>query len=122
MYTVYEVQKRTKTTIKTLRHYHKEGLLVPDKISEAGYRYYSEKNIQRLKDISIFRELGFSLKEIEEVLVASKQEIYCIQQKLIEKKMNLYKEIMKKNDSQPLNFDQTVALTGMLSQCKKIVD
>lgn len=43
MYTVHEVAKLTHTTVKTLHHYHKIGLLIPEQTTEAGYRLYGKK-------------------------------------------------------------------------------
>lgn len=39
LYTVKEVSELSNVTIKTLHHYHKIGLLLPSKISDAGYRF-----------------------------------------------------------------------------------
>ncbi|MEL3960965.1 MerR family DNA-binding transcriptional regulator [Lysinibacillus endophyticus] len=43
MYTVHEVAKLAHTTVKTLHHYHKIGLLIPEQTTEAGYRLYGKK-------------------------------------------------------------------------------
>lgn len=55
-------------SVRTLHHYDEIGLLKPDTISEAGYRYYSESNLDTLQQILFYKELGFSLKQIKEVL------------------------------------------------------
>ncbi|ROR28531.1 MerR-like DNA binding protein [Mobilisporobacter senegalensis] len=41
-YTVKEMAKLSGVTIKTLHHYHKIGLLVPCRITDAGYRIYGK--------------------------------------------------------------------------------
>ncbi|MGG1313195.1 MerR family transcriptional regulator [Cohnella laeviribosi] len=68
LYTVKEVASMSKVTIKTLHHYHKIGLLVPYAISEAGYRLYGEKELERLQQIRFYRELDFPLEKIKELL------------------------------------------------------
>ena len=57
-------------TIRTLRYYDRIGLLKPAEISEAGYRYYTEREISLLQQILFYRELGFPLDEIKPLLCA----------------------------------------------------
>jgi len=68
LYTVKEVSDMSNVTIKTLHHYHKIGLLIPSKISEAGYRLYGTKELERLQEILFFREMDFPLDQIKEML------------------------------------------------------
>lgn len=67
-YTVNEVAKLSGTTIKTLYHYQKLGLLLPESITDNGYRYYGDKELERLQQILFFRELDFPLDKIREAL------------------------------------------------------
>jgi DNA-binding transcriptional MerR regulator len=55
-------------TVRTLHHYHEIGLLEPSGRSEAGYRRYADADLERLQRIRFYRELGFSLDEIKEVI------------------------------------------------------
>ncbi|QUL57980.1 MerR family transcriptional regulator [Paenibacillus tritici] len=68
LYTVKEVSALSNVTIKTLHHYHKIGLLLPGKLSEAGYRLYGSKELERLQEILFYRELDFSLDQIKEMM------------------------------------------------------
>ncbi|KAA9300531.1 MULTISPECIES: MerR family transcriptional regulator [Aerococcus] len=68
MKTVNEVSKLAGVTAKTLYHYDKIGLLKPSQYSEAGYRLYSDEDLERLQQILLFRELRFSLKEIKGII------------------------------------------------------
>ena len=52
----------------TLRFYEKHGLMRPSARSEAGYRLYSAQDLQRIRFILSAKEVGFTLKEIEELL------------------------------------------------------
>lgn len=68
LYTVKEMSEIASVTIKTLHHYDKIGLLPPDEVSEAGYRLYGRKALERLQEILFYRELDFPLKEIKAIL------------------------------------------------------
>jgi len=68
MYTVHEVAKMAHTTVKTLHYYHKIGLLIPEQTTEAGYRLYGKKDLERLQQILFYKELDFPLKEIKSLL------------------------------------------------------
>lgn len=70
MYTVNEVSKRTGVSVRTLHHYDRIGLLKPTRLTEAGYRLYDDTALRRLHSILMFREIGFSLKEIRDILNA----------------------------------------------------
>ncbi|HEX2620000.1 MAG TPA: MerR family transcriptional regulator, partial [Phototrophicaceae bacterium] len=70
-YTVKDIAALANVTIKTLHHYHRIGLLVPRKISDAGYRLYGQEELERLQEILFFRELDFSLKDIREAMANS---------------------------------------------------
>lgn len=68
MYKVKEVAELTGVTVRTLHHYDRIGLLKPEAVSAAGYRFYSEENLERLQQIIVFREMDFSLQEIKEII------------------------------------------------------
>ena len=65
---VSEVAERAHVTVRTLHHYDEIGLLVPSGRSDAGYRLYSEADVERLHRILMYRELGFTLEEIARVI------------------------------------------------------
>ena len=68
MMTVHEVSGRTGVSIRTLQYYDKIGLLPPAEYTQAGYRLYDDAALERLQQILLFRELEFSLKEIQAIL------------------------------------------------------
>lgn len=69
--TVHEIANYTGITIRTLHYYDEIGLLRPSMVTESKYRIYSENDLDRLQQILFYREVGFSLKEIKELLAAS---------------------------------------------------
>jgi len=70
MKTVKEVSRLTGASVRALHHYDEVGLLHPTSVTEAGYRLYDESAIERLHMILVFRELGFSLERIKNILDA----------------------------------------------------
>lgn len=67
-YKVKEVADMVGISVRTLHHYDQIGLLKPESVSLAGYRLYSQDNLERLQQILFFKELGFNLKEIKKIL------------------------------------------------------
>jgi DNA-binding transcriptional MerR regulator len=66
--TVGEVARLSGQTVRTLHHYDRIGLLVPAGRTPSGYRSYSDGDLDRLHRILTYRELGFGLEEIAEIL------------------------------------------------------
>lgn len=65
MYKIGEFAKICNLSVKTLRFYADERLLVPRKIDiYTGYRYYDDANIDDVKKIIELKNMGFSLEEI----------------------------------------------------------
>lgn len=62
----------TDTNIETLRFYETKGLVVAPRRSDAGYRLYTEQEVARVRFIKRARLMGFSLREIEELLSMEK--------------------------------------------------
>ena len=67
-YRIGEVAKMSGVSVRTLHHYDRVGLLVPNGRSEAGYRLYSPADLRRLQQILYYRELDFRLDGIAELL------------------------------------------------------
>lgn len=69
MYKIGEFSKMSKTTIKTLRYYEKEGLLKPDFIDQnTSYRYYESSQLLDVSKIVSLRQAGLSIKDIKKIL------------------------------------------------------
>lgn len=85
LYTVKEVAAQANVTVKTLHHYHKIGLLAPCEISEAGYRLYGTRELERLQEILFYRELDFPLEAIKELLAGEpeRRELLLRQEQLL---------------------------------------
>ena len=68
MKTVHEVSRLTGVSIRALQYYDRIGLLRPSARTAAGYRLYGDEDIAKLRQILLYRELEFPLKEIRELL------------------------------------------------------
>ncbi|MFM9280529.1 MerR family transcriptional regulator [Paenibacillus jiagnxiensis] len=94
---VKETAELAGISVRTLHHYDEIGLLVPNTITESGYRLYSEANLERLQQILFFKELGFSLERIKQILDSpdfNREEALELQRRmLLEKRSRLDKMI-----------------------------
>lgn len=67
-FTIGHLAREAGINIETVRYYEQEGLLPKATRSASGYRLFSVNAAQRLRFIRRAQELGFSLKEIRELL------------------------------------------------------
>lgn len=68
MKTVSQVAELTGISARTLQYYDEIGLLKPSQLTQSGYRLYDDEALQKLQQILFFKELGFKLKDIKEIL------------------------------------------------------
>ena len=64
---IHEAAERAGTTKKAIEYYCMKGLLSP-RVSENGYKDFSEEDVACLKKISLLRNLGVSVEDIRELL------------------------------------------------------
>src|ERR1044072_1537197 len=67
-YTVKRVAAMSRVSVRTLHFYDETGLLKPAYVGANGYRFYEEPQLLMLQQILFYRELGFELKQIKEIL------------------------------------------------------
>ena len=63
-----QVAERTGLSLRTIRFYEENGLVVPTARSEGGFRLYSDSDVARLEVIKRMKPLGLSLGEMQELL------------------------------------------------------
>ena len=66
--TIGQLAKKANVNLETIRYYERRGLIPEPPRSVSGYRQYSADDLQRTRFIKRAQALGFSLKEIEELL------------------------------------------------------
>lgn len=91
MKTVKDVSQITGVSIRTLRYYDEIGLLKPTELTEAGYRLYDNKALEKLQEIMFFRELEIPLMDIKKIMDDSnydKEQALLAQKSLLEQKRN----------------------------------
>ncbi|MGX7030393.1 MerR family transcriptional regulator [Vagococcus zengguangii] len=67
-YLIKEFAELTGVTARALRHYDEMGLLKPSYVNDAGYRIYGEAEVEQMQHLLFLKELGLSLKEIQQIL------------------------------------------------------
>jgi len=104
MFSIGEFSKATGLSIKTLRFYHEEGLLVPTSIDDAtGYRYYDGSLVELARTIAFLKGLEFSLAEIREILGRERDEAALVaalerQRKVIDERIRTLRAVAKSLD------------------------
>ncbi|GKU77542.1 MerR family transcriptional regulator [Paenibacillus sp. L3-i20] len=95
---VKEVADLVGISVRTLHHYDEIGLLVPDQLTESGYRIYSEQNLELLQQILFFRELDFPLKKIKEIILSpsfDRLEALTMHEKMLQEKRSQLDRLLK---------------------------
>lgn len=67
-YGIRQLSELSGVSARTLRYYDQVNLLKPGRITEAGYRYYGLKEVELLQQILFYKERGFGLSEISEII------------------------------------------------------
>lgn len=81
---------------RTVQGYEKEGLVAPTGKTERGYLVYDEKTRERIREIRLYQEMGFTRKEIAKIIDASNS----IRKEALERQLVRLKE--KKEDVEVL--------------------
>lgn len=68
MITIRQLSQRANVTTRTLRYYDSIELLKPSGKTEGGHRTYSEEDVLKLQQIQFLKKVGFSLKEIQQLI------------------------------------------------------
>lgn len=104
-YTVKKLAKLSGISIRTLRFYDTIGLLKPAYYGENNYRYYEEEQILMLQQILFYRELGFSLNDIQRAICSddfNKIDALISHQQVLAQSLDRTKKLIK-------TIDQTIA-------------
>ncbi|GIP43559.1 MerR family transcriptional regulator [Paenibacillus sp. J45TS6] len=65
---IKNLAEQTNITVRTLRYYEQIGLLVSSSKTEGGHRLYTEGDLQKLQQIQFYKNMGYRLSDIKEML------------------------------------------------------
>ena len=114
-FTIGKVAEQTQVNAQTIRYYERQGLLETPPRTEGGFRLYTAETVQRIHFIRRAKELGFTLREIRELLALKvNPDRHCA-------------EVCAKAEEKIAEVDQKIeeltrirdVLTGLLSDCAK---
>jgi len=114
-YTSGEFARKANVTIRTIRFYDKQGILKPSKISEKGYRLYTDEDFGRLQKILSLKYLGFSLEEIMALTINDDRED-------IAHSLRLQKELIRKRIRHLEMMEQTLEDTCHMVEASGSID
>lgn len=67
-YKISQLSKLSNVSTRTIRYYDEIGLLKPSIILDNGYRLYGQEEVDLLQQILFYKELGFKLSQIKEII------------------------------------------------------
>src|SRR5580704_3370357 len=100
-YTVRQVAAMSGVSVRTLHFYDEIALLKPARTRANGYRIYEEPQLLVLQQILFYRELGFELKRIKEILSQRKfQKVAALKshRRVLEKNVARTRALIETND------------------------
>lgn len=113
-FTVSQVAALTRLTVRALHHYDEIDLLRPSQRSPAGYRLYDEGDLQRLRKVLLFRELGFSLDAVRGLLdanAAQQREALLAQRAVIEQERRHCEAVLRAVDATLDSLTESTSMT-----------
>jgi DNA-binding transcriptional MerR regulator len=102
-YTVKQLAAMSGVTVRTLHFYDEMALLKPAYTAANGYRIYEEPQLLMLQQILFYRELGFELKRINEILIQRKFEKIAALQS--------HRQVLEKNVTRTRTLIETIDKT-----------
>lgn len=108
-YTVKAVADMAGVSIRTLHHYDEIGLLKPASCTPAGYRLYTDTDLEKLQQILFFKELEFSLEEIREIVGSpdfDRRRALTAHRRLLTEKKNRLEGLIRLVDQTIVNMER----------------
>ena len=92
MYTIGDLCKQFKLSRSTLLYYDRIGLLRSSGRTQAEYRLYSQKDVDRMSKIALYKQAGLPLSDIKDLLESSETQL----SKLLEQRLGKLNEEMSR--------------------------
>lgn len=133
MYSTGQFAKLANISERTIRYYDKIGLLKPSFVMENGYRKYSNEDLMKLQRILFFKAMGFSLEEIEGMIVendiAAIKKSLQMQIELINAKIQTFSKLKDSLisatmllENNKLNDNKIIELLNISGNMEKIIE
>ncbi len=98
LYSIGAISEVTGLSVTAIRYYSEKKLIVPSYIDEStGYRYFSSRHIWKLEVIKMYKQLGFSLSDIQE-LQETKQ-LRILEQIIEKSEQSIWEKIEEYNET-----------------------
>ena len=82
LYKIGMFANMNRVTIKTLRYYDEQKLLVPVYVDEEnGYRYYAAGQMEQLHRIIALKNMGFSIEDIRKIMDGAEEKSFLVRKK-----------------------------------------
>jgi MerR family mercuric resistance operon transcriptional regulator len=91
--TIGRLAKAAGVNIETIRYYQRLELIIEPAKPPTGYRQYPHQTIERIHFIKAAQQLGFSLKEIQQLLALGSSHCADIQALATEKRQRIQRQI-----------------------------
>ena len=127
---ISEAAKLTGLNVSSIRFYERKGLLMPQREDGSKYRDYTDEDVQRIRQILLYRKMGISVETIELILrgKAVPGEILAEQKRVLEEQITelkgaseLCKLVMKETEI-PENENWKSILIMFIRKRKKAED
>ena len=102
-YTIKQVAAMSGVSVRTLHFYDETALLKPARTRANGYRIYEAPQLLILQQILFYRELGFELKHIKEILCQRKFEKVAA--------LKSHRQVLEKNVTRTHTLIETIDKT-----------
>lgn len=93
MYTTGEIAKLCHVSIRTVQYYDKEKIICPSEVSSGGRRIYSQEDLEKFQRVCIYKKLGFSLKNIQNMIQLNQEQDILLE--LLNKQEHIVSQQMK---------------------------
>ena len=107
---INEVERKAGITKKNIRFYEEQGLILPRRNSENGYREYTQTEVDQLRQIKLMRKLGLPLEDIRQMLSGA----HTVGDGMRRHLVTLERERQ--------NLDAAARLCGELADCQERLD
>jgi len=97
VFKVGEVSRLTRLSVRALHHYDAIGLVKPSGRSASGYRLYTDRDLERLQEVSFYRALELPLEDIVRALAdpaRDRRRVLLAQRALLEQRLDRTRAVL----------------------------